>query len=656
MEERYQLTGCVNDAKLLRSSLINKFNFPQQNIKTLYNLDATQENILNAMDEVFEQIGKDDVFVFQFSGHGHECRVKTETSDEASGTINAILPCDDSEPDESKPDGVIYREIREDIFNKWLSKLAQKTSNTTLIFDACHSGTMTRSSQHVGIRTIPSHARKQIIELSSQEQVESSQSGRGIRQAPHWLRLSDHHVVIAASRDNQYAKELYFQEGEHRFKHGVLSYSLNAALQKATPGTTYRDIFEQVTNEVIAQVDEQNPQIEGLMDRELFGVKDIEPLAFVPVSEVQDSSITISAGLAHGVTIGSIWEVYPPYTKTIENIESIAQISISEVDALESIATFNQGKIEDLEVGARCVLIKQGRNENCIDIYIDNENELAGRLLTQQLKQSSLINLLTQPEGAQFHAKIIHSPEELSNIQDKHRAQLNQSHIFPAWAVFDRLEELAMPLHSVSTPQTPFIVSENAQKIARYNNLLSLTNPNSQLNVEFNIFKRDEYDSLHLANGGLSQFFETDKLVLQIKNLETTKQIFFNVLWLSANREVMHFYPHRKSSEALAPSKTVTIGEGSRSLTASLGNYHKDTGQEIITVIFTSQPTDFTWLNQQGLRSSNPTQNTPRIQCPNPINNALGASSSTQENQTIDGADWQVVSRGIVLTRESNVS
>ena len=158
MEPRYQLSGCVNDAKLIKSTLIRKFNFNRHDIVSLYDEDATREAILQAMQTLLNRIADNDIAVFHFSGHGQSCRVKTQFTDEGSGKLNSILPCDDSEPTTvdaiESPDGVIWREIREHQINQWLQELTKKAANITLIFDACHSGTITRSSNKTKEPTI----------------------------------------------------------------------------------------------------------------------------------------------------------------------------------------------------------------------------------------------------------------------------------------------------------------------------------------------------------------------------------------------------------------------------------------------------------------------------------------------------------------------
>ena len=44
----WDLRGCVNDVKMTREVLINKYGFPPDNIKTLVDAEATAKNIIAA--------------------------------------------------------------------------------------------------------------------------------------------------------------------------------------------------------------------------------------------------------------------------------------------------------------------------------------------------------------------------------------------------------------------------------------------------------------------------------------------------------------------------------------------------------------------------------------------------------------------------------
>ena len=42
----------------------------------------------------------------------------------------------------------------------------------------------------------------------------------------------------------------------------------------------------------------------------MFGVTDLEPMQFARVLSRAGDSVTIAAGAAHGMTVGSVWAVY----------------------------------------------------------------------------------------------------------------------------------------------------------------------------------------------------------------------------------------------------------------------------------------------------------------------------------------------------------
>lgn len=62
------LDNAVNDAKAVEKLLVSKYNF--STIKTLYNDDATRENIISAFEWLGENVGVKDNVLIYYSGHG----------------------------------------------------------------------------------------------------------------------------------------------------------------------------------------------------------------------------------------------------------------------------------------------------------------------------------------------------------------------------------------------------------------------------------------------------------------------------------------------------------------------------------------------------------------------------------------------------------
>ena len=147
LAERFQLEGCVNDARLMASILQDRFGFEESDIASLHNEAATRVGILKQMNALAERVGKDDVVIFHFSGHGS--RRRSTDPEEATGKDSTIMPHDSGRHPKANLD------ISDKEINAWLHRLAEKTRNITLTFDCCHSGTITRDAFGARVRAIP---------------------------------------------------------------------------------------------------------------------------------------------------------------------------------------------------------------------------------------------------------------------------------------------------------------------------------------------------------------------------------------------------------------------------------------------------------------------------------------------------------------------
>lgn len=642
MEKKSQLEGCVNDAKLIGSILVDKFNFEEDNIVYLLDEDASRDRILEEMEKLTETISEGDILVFHYSGHGSRCKVKTAYTDEGSGKENCILPTDDSEPGDG---GKIFREIRDHQFNSWLQRIAKITPYTTLIFDACHSGTMTRgSTTSSNVRQLPSSVRNQPATLAQNRATQTAGSN-----SSGWLNLNDSFVVISGCRDTQTSKETWFTQDGEKARHGVLTRNLANALMQAQPGSTYRDIFEIACAGVIARANSQNPQIEGRIDREIFGVKDIEPLRYIPITKVDGNNITVGGGVAHGLRIGSKWAIYPPGTKQENEKSLLGEITINKVEALCAHGSVSAGTTE-LAPGARCVELEQSRALDPLCVDLSSLSDTNAQKLAPYINRSPLLSLAKSAEEASVRAAVIDNGKSLPESVSQGSRDAVAT---PSWAFFDDSDELCMPIHAENEQRVTNILEDNLDKLAQFRNVILLANPASSLNVEFNLYKRTSGDEHILVNGGSSEFVEGDSLVLEVINRESTRTVFFSILWLSANKEIVSFYPHRKSSEELSPGKTIRIGHGKRRLRASLDDYFSDLGNETCKIIFSTQQSDFSWLNQGSLRSSSPSTlgafDTAYTGRSKPANENVAKQSGATET------DWNAINRSFLLSRPGSL-
>ncbi|KAJ8448337.1 hypothetical protein Cgig2_021965 [Carnegiea gigantea] len=132
---RYELKGCINDAKCMKHLLINRFNFPESDILMLTEEEndpyriPTGQNIRMAMAWLVAGCRPGDSLVFHFSGHGSQQR--NYTGDEADGYDETLCPLD------FETNGMIV----DDEINDTLVRPLPPGVRLHAIIDACHSGT-----------------------------------------------------------------------------------------------------------------------------------------------------------------------------------------------------------------------------------------------------------------------------------------------------------------------------------------------------------------------------------------------------------------------------------------------------------------------------------------------------------------------------------
>ncbi|KAJ8444865.1 hypothetical protein Cgig2_029796 [Carnegiea gigantea] len=133
---RFELKGCINDAKCMKYLLINRFHFPESEILMLteeerdpYRIPIKQ-NIRMAMTWLVAGCRAGDSLVFHYSGHGSQQR--NYNGDEIDGFDETLCPLD------FQTSGMIVDDEINDIIVKPLPPGVKLHA----IIDACHSGTI----------------------------------------------------------------------------------------------------------------------------------------------------------------------------------------------------------------------------------------------------------------------------------------------------------------------------------------------------------------------------------------------------------------------------------------------------------------------------------------------------------------------------------
>ena len=133
---KYNLNYCVSDAQGFIEALKPKAEkiFGEVEIVSLLNSDATRAKILEALADIKQRAGAEDVFTFFYAGHGVSLDIPQENGREISEFFYILANVTQmSDPDKASSEGISGAEIRKE--------LADIKANKQIMFvDACNSG------------------------------------------------------------------------------------------------------------------------------------------------------------------------------------------------------------------------------------------------------------------------------------------------------------------------------------------------------------------------------------------------------------------------------------------------------------------------------------------------------------------------------------
>ncbi len=656
------LEGCVNDARLIAGLLRDRFGFPEENVTLLTDETAARDGILGAMDALADATGPDDIVVMFFAGHGSQ--MTDREGDEPDGLDETIVPYDTGRAGLEGVEAHENRDITDDEINAWLLRVTEKTGFVTLIFDSCHSGTITRDTFGAKTRFLEPDLRP-VEELPPSPLKGTTTRSAGATQEggpSGWLPLGERYVLIAGCRDEESSHEHH--DSENNAQHGALTFFLSRALADARPGTTYRDVYEQVRPSVTATYPKQHPQMEGALDREVFGVLDIEPMRFVGVAARDGLDVTLAGGAAHGLTVDSEWTIYPPGTKTTEGTEALGRIVITRVGAVASEAELVEEAEEGaVDTGARAVetLHAYGAAELRIDLTVPESYDEAKQALVAEIGESGLLRIVEGDERGDVRAYLI--PPRPAGA---HPVPQLGALVAATWAVVGTDGRLLMPVHRIDERDVARTLRENFDKVARYRYALALDNPDPDnplrdaldLRIERQRADGTWVEATPDEPGGEVVFHEGDKIAFTITNTHT-EPLYVYALDFGVGGAVSPL-TMRGANEKLEPNKPLRVKElmsGSSSSEIVL-NFPKrfpgTEGTETLKVFATTHETSFDAFVQTTTRSVG-TEADGGTSLQQLIRRA-GRGIPMRDMGGSDGgddADWTAASRTFVLRRKT---
>jgi len=638
------LDGCVNDVALMAAVLQEPFGFAPGNITRLTNDQATRDAILSALDALVERTGRDDIVVIQYAGHGSQ--MQDREGDESSGWDNTIMPFDCHRGQLANRD---YRDITDDEIHLRLQALAKKTSFITLIFDSCHSGTITRDAFGVESRGIERDSRA--VDQLPPSPIPSDARAAKAPGPSGWMPLSDSYVLMAGCHDNETSYEYQAEESGGYTPHGALTYFLCAELRQAIPGTTYRDVFERAAAKVTATYATQHPQLEGKIDREVFGVRDVEPVRYVRVLQRSGKSVTLAAGAALGMTKGSRWSVYAQGTKKTPEATPLGELEITAVEAVTATARIvSESAADSIGAYARAVETVHAYGDFRLSVQLVGEpGDSALAVMKELLGKSPLLRVVDTSTPAAARVYLV--PPRESAGPDDPAPQLGAI-ADASWVAIGETGQLLGPPKRRGAEDA---VRRNLETVARYRQALALENPDPSSvlrdKVKFELLRQagDGQWEVAVPNtaGGQVVFSEGEQVAFRVTN-DHADPVYISILDFSLSGDIGVLYPPPGAKEKVNPGITFEIGsDPSRQKIRLAAEQHAITDVETFKLVATSDATDFSFLQQEGVRDGS------RGQTPLSLlwETATGtrATRATVTEQPVVAESWATVVRPFVL-------
>lgn len=306
-----QLRGPLPDVQALADVLSTAYAF--DSLLVLADEQATRQGILDALTALVNAAQPGDFVLIHYSGHGS--RVPDLHGDEPDGWDSSLVPYDGRDSDGLIPD------ILDDELNPFLGRLVneRQVGDLILFFDSCHSTGMTRTDESL----FPAQPRSLEPPPAAARLMETEAAA--IVAAPVWQPGGEQFIAFYACQSAETAFELSFDADT---VHGALTEALLRAL-RGREVKSYRDLWESVARRMAQTAPQQHPQVEGHLDRALFGREVVQQMFFVPVlGMTAQGLVRLGGGRALGLDAGDRLRVGPPGTRRLSQIGMGAVVEI----------------------------------------------------------------------------------------------------------------------------------------------------------------------------------------------------------------------------------------------------------------------------------------------------------------------------------------
>ncbi len=600
------LRGCVQDINKVDEFLQHNLGVPEERIIKLTSSNSdgsappdpperwpTYKNIVEGFGKLVSISEPGDQIFIHYSGHGGRAATTPEFQELKGihGIDEVLVPMDLGNSEGNY--------LRDTELHYLLQRLVDLKRLVTIVLDSCHAGGATRaplvhpSVTGAGVRGLgmidytPRRSTSLVAspQLLKETWISSRDSTRSVKADSGWLLEPKGYVLIAACGASEYANEYPFNGKE---KNGALSYWLLDTLKQMRPGFTYKNLHDRILAKVHGQFVDQTPQVQGEINRLVFGGEELAAQHAVTVLEIETNDrIVLNAGEAHDVRPGARFDVFALYTTDFTDIS--ARIAVVEVT--ESGATSSKAKLINsiggsaIEAGCQAVLFDRGTMRLCRRVRLTapmdaSSNGAGAKAITgveQALKElpNGFIQLALENDPADYSVTI---RDDTFAICDS--GGLEIENLYPAI--------------SIRQPDAAASVVGRLTHLAKYFNIRELDNDESRSPLAGKLLVEVTGPSDESNNNGIPTFASGDTAVLRVQN-NSDAVLNITVLNLQPDWGISQIYPRGAAFETVDPGKGFKLP-----LKVKLPpGYEK--GTDVIKVFATIETTSFRWFELPAL-------------------------------------------------------
>ncbi|MCJ7713062.1 caspase family protein, partial [Candidatus Bathyarchaeota archaeon] len=547
----------VNDVSLIQSLLL-KQNFQDKDIIVLKDESATKSGIVDNFRSIISNAKKGDIVFFHFSCHGQQVMDNlSKYQDELDGFDEAIVPYE-APPYYKKKEYTGQNHLLDDELGQLLYQIRQKvgeTGDVIVTIDACHSGTATRGfgkSRGTNIKIAPDDYQPPVEIDEGTGVCESVGKFNGINSGLAPI------VVISASGQDE-ANYEYVDKNLETF--GSLSYALSVVFSDLQKNMTYIAAFEKIKIKMNQIVPKQTPQIEGNINREVFGGRTVNAKPYIIIKEyISENKLALEHGNLHGIFDGSIIEFY-----------SIGTYNLTEKDFITKGVVSNS-KLLDCELILEKPISKKQSENIWGFIKLQNYGDLKAKVKINSSNKKFENELKQILDGCAIIELVNMYPDLVVEISKSNKGFIS--------TVITK-DEKELYRKNTNPKQYKYFANEIYEILKKYahsNLMRRIEMTDTTMNVKFDFIPGK------ITKGNQIIFQDTDEFRIKITNLGN-RNAYYTIVDILPNNEVQVLIPPQGTN-----AREFKIKAGESDTLAYIFGFDPIYGTEMFKLIATQKP------------------------------------------------------------------